>query len=407
MVKEMLDGFGGDQRPKRNRKNHPPLPIECYHVNARFASDMKDMGSFRPGKAFLLVRYLLEAFWCRFRYGADVLYYCPAMPAKATLLRDILVLLLLRPFFRKTIFFWHAAGLGEWLESGDVAKPLKFLGHLALRGADLSLSPAPLNVPDLEKFSPKISGAVPYGIPDPCPDFNASMLPLRRERIVARGKALTANRSTESNAGTHISILYMALCFEDKGLLDAIEALHLLKTNKGEFSSQFTFSLTVAGKFLNLTEEAKFRAKIKKHALEREVNYAGFISGDEKKRLLTASDIFCFPTYFSGESAPIVILEAMAFGLPIVSTRWRNIPEFFERDYPGIVDIKRPDQVALAILAVLKIDPVATLRDRFIRQFTIQSHLRSLANAFLSVGEKDRPALPLVDTNSPALGNHR
>lgn len=404
MVKTMLDGFGGDQRKRKWKEEAPRPEIECFHVNARFASDMKDMGSFRPGKALLLVRYILEAFWCRFRYGADVLYYCPAMPAKATLLRDIVVLLVLRPFFRRTYFFWHAAGLGEWLESGAVSQPVRWLAHRALRGADLSLSPAPLNVPDLEKFAPKVSGAVPYGIPDPCPEFNTTVLPLRKARMLERSN-LKADANFQNQASNHISILYMALCAEEKGMLDAIEALSLLKKSEGAFHSPYSFTLIVAGKFLNPAEESKFRAKVEQHGLEREVSYAGFISGEEKNRLLTASDLFCFPTYFSGESAPIVILEAMAFGLPIVSTRWRNIPEFFPPNYPGIVDIKQPAQVASAILTVLKVDPVIEFRERFLREFTIEKHLRSLSSAFLAANGENKPAIPLVDGSSPAAPN--
>ena len=102
MVKMMLDGFGGDQRKNPDRRNST-LPIQCYHVDARFATDLKDIGSFRPGKGFRLLRYIAEAIWCRFRYGADVLYYVPAMPLKATILRDIAILSIIRPFFRKTI----------------------------------------------------------------------------------------------------------------------------------------------------------------------------------------------------------------------------------------------------------------------------------------------------------------
>lgn len=405
MVKTMLEGFGGDQRKKKRNQGNASFPIECFHVNARFALDMKDMGSFRPGKALLLVKYIFEAIWCRFRYGADVLYYCPAMPAKATLLRDIVVLLVLRRFFRKTIFHWHAAGLGEWLESGAVGHWMKTLGHLALRNGDLSLSPAPLNVPDLNKFAPKVSGAVPNGIPDPCPDFNTTVLSVRRAQLAARSNK-DGRASSETKERTHITILYMALCFEDKGLLDVVEALHLLKKNEGYLRSDFTFSLTVAGKFLNPEEESKFRTKVERCGLQNEVNYAGFISGEEKNKLLTESDIFCFPTFFAGESAPLVILEAMAFGLPIVSTRWRNIPEFFAPNYPGIVDIKRPDRVAAAILAVLKIDPVAQLRERFLSDYTIEKHLSSLANAFLATNETGTGrVVPLAKTNSPALSD--
>jgi glycosyltransferase involved in cell wall biosynthesis len=388
MVKLMLEGFGGDQRKQQNRKATRP-PIECFHVNARFASDMHDMGSFRPQKAYFLVKYIAESFWCRFRYGADVLYYCPAHPLKATLLRDVLILLTLRPFFRKTILHYHASGQGEWLESGAVGKLLASLGRRALGNADLSISPAAANVPDLRKFAPKQSGAVPYGIPDPCPNFETDVLPIRKTQMLARRTPAASSDEPRTN----IRIFYMALCTEDKGVLDAVEALRILREQK----SRFDFSLTVAGKFLNDIEEQKFRAKVKQHSLEDSVTYAGFLSGEEKNKFLAQSDVFCFPTYYSGESAPVVLLEAMAFGLPIVTTRWRNIPEFFRPDYPGIVDIKRPDQVASAILEVLQIDPVIQLREAFLQRFTIERHLSNLSRAFLAVGENDRPAFPLSE----------
>ena len=189
----------------------------------------------------------------------------------------------------------------------------------------------------------------------------------------------------------------MALCFEEKGLLDAVEALHLLKQNNGPLESPFTFSLTVAGKFLNPQEEAKFREKVRFHSLESEITYTGFVSGDEKNKLLANSDIFCFPTYFTGESAPVVLTEAFAFGLPTVTTDWRNIPDFFPPDYPGIVPIKRPDLVAAAILKVLAADPAPQLRQTFLKRFTSQQHIQALADAFLSVaGEADpiQPPMP-------------
>lgn len=384
MVKLMLEGFGGDQR-KNPKRAESTLPIQCYHVDARFATDMKDMGSFRLGKAFRLVRYIAEAFWCRFRYGADVLYYVPAMPQKATILRDMVILLTIRPFFRRTIFFWHAAGLGEWSESPENGRLLRYFTRLALKDADLSLSPAPANVEDLRKFAPKRFGSVPYGIPDPCPDFETTILTLRRTRSNARMEA--ASKGTRA----HVAITYMALCFEEKGLLDTIEALYLLKEKKAPLDSPFTFSLNVAGKFLNPQEEAKFWEKIKTLSLENEVRYAGFVSGREKNELLASSDVFCFPTYFAGESAPVVLTEAFAFGLPTVTTDWRNIPDFFPSDYPGIVPIKRPDLVAAAILKVLAADPVLQLRETFLRRFTSQQHIQNLAEAFLSLSKPPTP----------------
>lgn len=376
MVKLMLDGFGGDQRKNPNRRQST-LPIQCYHVDARFATDMKDIGTFRIGKAFRLLRYVAEALWCRFRYGADVLFYVPAMPQKATLLRDILILFTIRPFFRKIIFFWHAAGLGEWLEAGAVGRTIGGLGFRALRNADLSLSPAAFNLPDLRKFSPKRSFAVPCGIPDPCPEFDSAVLPIRLRQLAARRDQPTPKHP--------IAILYMALCFEEKGLLDTLKALHLLNRGEGPLASPYRFSLTVGGKFLNAAEENKFWTLIKELRIEQDVTYAGFLAGEEKKRLLTNSDLFCFPTFFAGESFGIVIAEAMAFGLPIVTTRWRTIPEFFSADYPGLADIKRPDQLATSILAMLQLDVSREFRRQFVENFTIDRHLRNLQEAFLSL----------------------
>lgn len=43
-------------------------------------------------------------------------------------------------------------------------------------------------------------------------------------------------------------------------------------------------------------------------------------------RLYEAADIFCLPSYYESEFFPVVILKAMSFGVPVVSTTWRGIP---------------------------------------------------------------------------------
>ena len=56
------------------------------------------------------------------------------------------------------------------------------------------------------------------------------------------------------------------------------------------------------------------------------VQYLGFVSGDQKHQLLREADLFCFPTYYENENQPVNLIEAMAFGLPILTTRWRSPP---------------------------------------------------------------------------------
>ena len=62
------------------------------------------------------------------------------------------------------------------------------------------------------------------------------------------------------------------------------------------------------------------------------IRHVGFLSGDAKAEILRKTDLFCFPTYYANEGQPLNLIEAMAYGIPAVTTRWRAIPELFPPD---------------------------------------------------------------------------
>ena len=74
----------------------------------------------------------------------------------------------------------------------------------------------------------------------------------------------------------------------------------------------------------------------------------------------------------------------MAFGLPMVTTRWRSMPEMLPPDYPGLVDPKSPAQIADA-LRRLAGGLAGPLREMFLRRFTLERHLAGMAEAIRSV----------------------
>jgi len=95
--------------------------------------------------------------------------------------------------------------------------------------------------------------------------------------------------------------------------------------------------------------------------------------------------LFCFPTYYLAENQPGNLIEAMAYGLPIITTRWRSVPEMLPPDYPGLVDPKSPEQVAAALRRMAGCDSSGTLREIFLRRFTLEQHLANMAAAIRSV----------------------
>ncbi|MCK4511161.1 glycosyltransferase family 4 protein [bacterium] len=67
------------------------------------------------------------------------------------------------------------------------------------------------------------------------------------------------------------------------------------------------------------------------------VTYRGSVDSDDVHALLLKYDALVLPSYHHGEGYPGVILEAYAAGLPVVSTRWRAIPELVEDGVTGLL----------------------------------------------------------------------
>lgn len=85
----------------------------------------------------------------------------------------------------------------------------------------------------------------------------------------------------------------------------------------------------------------RLEARIREQGLEGAVELAGLRTQDEVKRLLLASDVFALASIVDEKGAcdvlPTVILEAMATGLPVVSTRLAGVPELVEEGATGFL----------------------------------------------------------------------
>ena len=389
MVKLMLDGFGGDARRKQSRQPSP-LGIECYHINARFSKTLEDVGEFQGTKIFLILRYCFQAIWCRYRYGATYFYYVPAPGKAVALYRDWLVMLLCRPFFKRVILHWHAAGLGKWLETSALMRS-RAITYRLFKPVDLSVVLSRYNLADAEKLLSHQIRVISNGIPDPCPDFAESILPLRRARFAARtklfnGEKLDGGEITRVGGDPQIvKVLYLAHCTREKGLFAAAEAVLVANRKLTAENSPLRLKLYAAGNFFSDTERKEFDDLLKLPEYGESVRLLGFVSGPEKTRALREADAFCFPTHYLGENQPVNLIEAMAFGLSIVTTRWRSLPEMLPPNYPGIVKGQNPDEIADALLTLAFRENSEALREIFRRRFSVEQYLAGMADAIRSL----------------------
>ena len=357
MVQYLVEGFRAD----------PSLGVEVFHVDARLSESLEDVGSARGGKLSLLLRYCFQALRLRFRHGIHDLYYVPTPPKRNSLYRDWIVMALLRPWFKRVIFHWHAVGLGEWLEAEG--RPWeRWVSRRLLGNVSLSLILSEFNRADAARLNPRRIALISNGIADPCREYGSSLSPTRAQRF----------RERIENGG-EVHVLFLALCSRDKGVFDALEAVALANAAGASGEHRLRFRLAVAGTFPTPELEREFDERCRDPRLRDAVTKLGFLKGSDKATALRDADLFLFPTYYAAEGQPLNLMEAMAHGLPVVTTRWRAIPDMLPVGYGGLVEPRIPAQSAAALVTLASTSDGTLERVEFERRFSLSAHLRALA----------------------------
>jgi glycosyltransferase involved in cell wall biosynthesis len=142
---------------------------------------------------------------------------------------------------------------------------------------------------------------------------------------------------------------------------------------------------------LTLVGDGPLRERLQQRAarpdLDGSVSFTGALSGEAVGAVLRDCDVFCLPSF--AEGVPVVLMEAMASGLPVVTTRIMGIPELVEDGVEGLlVAPGRADLVAGA-LRRLAADPAERRRmgaagmDKVRREYLVIDQARLLREQFL------------------------
>jgi glycosyltransferase involved in cell wall biosynthesis len=134
-----------------------------------------------------------------------------------------------------------------------------------------------------------------------------------------------------------IVVLFIASLFnKQKGIVELLKTIKLI-------TKEFKNVLFI---FVGGGKEQDFMVKYCQiERLEKYVKFTGYLPSKQIVQILNSSDIFALPSY--SEGFPLVILEAMAAGLPIVSTPVGAIPEIVKNGENGFL-VRPMDHLALA-----------------------------------------------------------
>ncbi|MET0558984.1 MAG: glycosyltransferase family 4 protein [Solirubrobacterales bacterium] len=160
-------------------------------------------------------------------------------------------------------------------------------------------------------------------------------IPIERFTPAAAAPASNGNGSENGN-GHRPTVLYIGRLVPEKGQAVLLEAVAELARRGTDVE------LALAG-------EGRLRVELEAEAgrlgIAERVCFLGAVGQEELHRLYEDAAIFCLPSF--AEGVPVVLMEAMAMGLPVVTTRIAGIPELIDDGSSGVlVAPGRPDQLA-------------------------------------------------------------
>lgn len=149
--------------------------------------------------------------------------------------------------------------------------------------------------------------------------------------------------------GGGLRILFLSNLREGKGHEDLLAALVRLGPRAAGWQ------VRLVGQFDETTRLAVEEVVAERIDPSVRVRLTGTLVGVDKARELDRADLFAFPTRYRNEGQPLVLLEALAAGLPIVTTRHRGIPDTVRAGREALL-IEPGDVAALEAALVLLAD---------------------------------------------------
>ncbi len=256
-------------------------------------------GRLTAGAAWLQTRNLVR--FARWLPGSPRrVHYC--VSANPTgLARDLVLLGLLRATGHRTVAHVHN---GSELERGQTSRLHRGALRLLPRLSEAVVAIAPSLEQRLELL----------GI-----QATTIMNPVRLE----------AEERLPPRAAGRLRVLFVGVYGEQKGVLDLLSALATARAGGVDAT------LRVVGKPQYARDDVLVRGRIAELGLGDAVAFAGVLAADEVRDEYERADVLCLPS--RREGLPMVVLEAMACGLPVLATRVGAVPDVVADGETGVL----------------------------------------------------------------------
>lgn len=296
------------------------------HLDTRLNKSVVTIGRWGPMKPFKSIVIYLKMIRLVLHHHPQ-LVLIPISQSTPGFIKDSFYILIARIFRRKVLLHLRGSNLQNWLKS------ISFI----VRGY-------------VEWFIRRCQGVIVLG--NNLKYLFENYFPDDRIFVVPNGGNYRFPHPPAPAADNRVNILYLSNLMPSKGIQDVIEAVRLL--TEDDPMNRNRLVVDVVGDWWDETLRDEMMRKVEENKLP--VGFHPWVDKEKKLEFFSKADIFVFPPC-KPEGHPWVIVEAMAAGLPIISTDQGAIVESVIHGKNGfIVEPGNPGSIAGKIKLLIE-DP--------------------------------------------------